>query len=145
MKLKIDELNTSQFETLEEEWSELCRQSIVTPFQFPQWLIPWWHHFGGGILKAVTFRYNGELIGFAPLFIYSDNNNVRKLCLIGSGISDYLDIIIRHNNENSVLQFSAIFTTRSVGWCNFHDIEETIFFISQWLRLKLKNSIFVIY
>ncbi|NLE01817.1 MAG: GNAT family N-acetyltransferase [Fibrobacter sp.] len=146
MKLKIDELNTSQFETLEEEWSELCRQSIVTPFQFPQWLIPWWHHFGGGILKAVTFRYNGELIGFAPLFIYSDNNNVRKLCLIGSGISDYLDIIIRHNNENSVLPsfFSYLHDIKD-QWdeCNFHDIAEESHLLHclypQWLRVKIEE------
>ncbi len=58
-------------ESLRPEWSELWNHSPrATPFQSPEWLLPWTRHlFGGGDILAMTSRdETGRLIGLAPLF-----------------------------------------------------------------------------
>jgi len=56
----------------------------------PEWLLLWWKHLGGGELRVMAFRENGDLAGVLPLFLHQWDGR-RQLTLIGSGISDYLD------------------------------------------------------
>lgn len=86
--LRTDE----QLAELQPEWKGLWeRDPEATPFQSPEWLLPWWRQFGGD-LRAVTIRRDGELIGLLPFYIYRDwRSGLRQMLLIGVGTTDYLD------------------------------------------------------
>jgi CelD/BcsL family acetyltransferase involved in cellulose biosynthesis len=65
-----------------------------TPFQSPDWLLPWWNHFGEGPLFSFAFWQGGELVGLAPLYIFA-GEKIRRVFLIGTGNTDYLDVIFQ--------------------------------------------------
>ncbi len=78
-------------EDLREEWAQLWeRCPYATPFQSPEWLIPWWDTFHPGRLRCIVRRAGGRLTGFAPL--YEDAAGVTRL--IGAGITDYCDVLV---------------------------------------------------
>lgn len=80
----------TELEALRPEWSALWdRCPAATPFQSPEWLIPWWRVFAPGRLAAIEVREDGRLTGFAPLYAGEDG----VLRFLGTGISDYLDIL----------------------------------------------------
>ncbi|GAB4418320.1 MAG: GNAT family N-acetyltransferase [Anaerolineales bacterium] len=85
-----------------DEWNRLLSQSVTdVPFLRYEYLRAWWNTRGGGEwpqeagLFLVSASENGRLIGIAPLF-KATHENEEKLLLLGSiEISDYLDIIVR--------------------------------------------------
>ncbi|MCA1554702.1 MAG: GNAT family N-acetyltransferase [Chloroflexi bacterium] len=88
--LHLDVLTTADaLHALTPEWHALwSRCTDATPFQSPQWLLPWWTHLGGGELHVITLRAGGDLVGLAPLFAH-DWRGRRQITLLGTGISDY--------------------------------------------------------
>ncbi len=85
----VDDLST-----LRPAWDVLWRRSPeATPFQSPQWLLPWLTHFGaGGELTTVITRDGDALTSIAPLYVLREEGESLGL-LLGTGISDYLDIL----------------------------------------------------
>lgn len=78
------------------EWDELWRRTpSATPFQSPHWVLPWLDAYGaGGELAVVASRSGGVLTTLAPLYILRDDESDESLGMfLGTGISDYLDII----------------------------------------------------
>jgi CelD/BcsL family acetyltransferase involved in cellulose biosynthesis len=51
-------------ETARGEWADLFQRAASTPFQSPEWLIPWWRHLGEGRLHLLAVRHNGALDAF---------------------------------------------------------------------------------
>lgn len=94
--IKLQEITSDdEFESLRVEWSALYERSpSATPFQSPEWLLPWWKCLGRGALWVHTLWATGRLVGLAPLFIHRTGDGLRRLSLIGSGISDYLDFLL---------------------------------------------------
>lgn len=89
---KITEL--ADLESLRPEWSQLWHEHPeATPFQSPEWLLPWWRHLGGGELRILTLRSAGQLVGIAPLFLHLWEGQ-RQLSPLGVSISDYTDFLI---------------------------------------------------
>ena len=83
-----------KLEALAPDWLELCRKNQVTPFQTPMWLVPWWRNFGSNDLTVIVSREAGHVNAIAPLYIVRDDDSDESLGLfLGTGISDYLDII----------------------------------------------------
>jgi CelD/BcsL family acetyltransferase involved in cellulose biosynthesis len=78
---------------MRDEWLRLWRTiPVATPFQSPDWLLNWWKYFGhGSALFIVTVQLDGSLIALVPLCIGANEDNIRVLRLVGTGISDYLD------------------------------------------------------
>ena len=83
---------------ISDEWSALWRRvPTATPFQSPEWLIPWWRHVGDGDLWTLVIRKNptSRICGIAPLFVRRSGRDGKKQLLpLGIGISDYLDVLI---------------------------------------------------
>jgi CelD/BcsL family acetyltransferase involved in cellulose biosynthesis len=80
---------------LRAEWVELwerCPQ--LTPFQHPDWLIPWSRHFGGDVFLTITLRRRGTLVGLAPFVVIPNPAGRRDLLLLGTGNTDYLDLLV---------------------------------------------------
>jgi hypothetical protein len=116
MNLQIQENTDDQFlDLIKNEWEALCDNcAYSTPFQYPQWLIPWWKYFGGSVFKALSIRD-----------IYKDDAGVRKCCLMGTGISDYLDIPVAVGKEVECMRFirEYLFEIQS-QWdvCDFQEL-----------------------
>ena len=94
-----------ELERIEPLWTDLWRRDpSATPFQSPQWVLPWFRHFGSGEVLALAARQNGSLDAFASFFILRDDDDPSESLgmLIGSGNSDYLDLLTTapsHANE----------------------------------------------
>jgi CelD/BcsL family acetyltransferase involved in cellulose biosynthesis len=84
---------TDALTALEAEWLDLChRTPDATPFQTPMWLLPWWRAFGSDDLTVIAARDETGLRSLAPLYVVRDEDESLGL-FIGTGISDYLDIL----------------------------------------------------
>lgn len=85
--------SSAELEALEPAWRHLWQSDPhATPFQSPDWLLPWWHQFGQPELRAIAIAQDGELIGLLPFYIYPyPRSGTRQLLLLGAGTSDYLD------------------------------------------------------
>lgn len=83
------------------EWRELwARVPSATPFQSPDWLLPWWRHLGCGNLFVLTLRRGGRLVGIAPFCIRNDCEGRRRLLAVGNGVSDYFDALLEPTIQN---------------------------------------------
>ncbi len=82
---------TGDLESIIPQWEALWRQAPrATPFQSPQWLLPWWKHFGSGGELAVACSPDA----LAPLYVLRDEDSGESLGMfLGTGISDYLDVL----------------------------------------------------
>jgi CelD/BcsL family acetyltransferase involved in cellulose biosynthesis len=95
--MEIIETRTSEaFTALRHEWDELlARCKRATIFQSWEWNEAWWRHFGQGKhLLLLQVRERGRLVGLAPFCISRyPGTPLRRLEFVGTGISDYLDIL----------------------------------------------------
>src|SRR6266576_768177 len=94
--MPVDILDTADaLERIAPAWDALWRRSTdATPFQSPQWLLPWWKHFGSDTPYVIAASSNGLLDALAPLYILRDPETSESLGMfLGTGNSDYLDVI----------------------------------------------------
>ncbi len=73
-----------------EAWNRLA----PSVFQTWEWQHTWWESFGRGKLLLFALRYQEKIEAIAPLF--SDGG---MIFLVGSGGSDYLDLLGRWNSD----------------------------------------------
>jgi CelD/BcsL family acetyltransferase involved in cellulose biosynthesis len=106
-----------------EVWSEL---PDTTVFQSPDWLLPWWSQYGEGPMLSFAFRCEGRLVGVAPCYIYGEAvGQPRQVFLIGTGNSDYLDVIFRPEFQSDCWkELLAELQARSNLWdaCDFQQL-----------------------
>ncbi|SRR6266568_4119920 len=82
-----------------EEWDNLWhRCPHATPFQRPEWLLPWIETFRPQTLATIEVRLGNRLTGLAPFLIYRKQSD-HVLAFMGGGISDYLDVIVDPEHE----------------------------------------------
>ena len=93
-----------------DEWRALnARARAGCMFLSPDWLEPWWKHFGGGReLQTICVREGGKLIGILPLFaerIALGGVPVTRIAFLGDGDTgcDYLDALAAPGREREVL------------------------------------------
>ncbi|HEY0454829.1 MAG TPA: GNAT family N-acetyltransferase [Verrucomicrobiae bacterium] len=96
----------SELEEIAPAWELLWRSCpLATPFQSPAWLLPWWRHFGSGALRVLALTSEEQLVGLAPFYLYQQSPAApRQLLLLGSGNSDYLDILVLPGYEKACLE-----------------------------------------
>lgn len=99
---EISELN--QIETLRAEWASLwSRAAKTSPFQSAEWLLSWAKHVSFGRPWVVAIRSGTRLVGLAPFCIQEmDAGEGRHIYLLGTGISDYLDVLVEPGYENTL-------------------------------------------
>lgn len=114
--------HSAAMDALGPEWQALASScAAATIFQTFEWNAAWWRHFGrtpGRRLRVVTFRDDsGALVGLAPLmtsFWYA--TPLRRLSFLGTGTSDYLDILAAPGRERTVAECLYQFLGSSRGW-----------------------------
>lgn len=110
-------VDVSEPHPIELEWAELWRRSVdATPFQSPDWLIPWQRCFGTGASFVITVRDERRLIGLVPCVV-EETAQGRTLVLMGGGISDYLDALIEPGRECAALdRVMALLSHHGAQW-----------------------------
>jgi CelD/BcsL family acetyltransferase involved in cellulose biosynthesis len=109
------------------EWSALCERSTCTPFQRPEWLLPWCRWLAPGPPWLVTVTAGERLAAFAPLVMQSSDGR-RVVGLLGAGVSDHLDALVERGREQDsgacILQHLA---KRRDQWdvCELDDLAST--------------------
>ncbi|MFP5276611.1 MAG: GNAT family N-acetyltransferase [Acidobacteriota bacterium] len=103
-------------------WRALWREDPqASPFQSPEWLVPWWRQFGQGDLRAVAIERDGEWIGFLPFYLYSDSyTGERQLLPLGVSSSDYLDGIFSPICSAGQIREALSVLMREPGWDVFY-------------------------
>lgn len=77
------------------EWDALFEACPgAAPFQSPQWLMPWRAHLGAGEPYVLALRTGGALAAIAAFMLKGP-----ELVFMGTGVSDYLDILARPGLE----------------------------------------------
>ncbi len=111
--LTISEISTKDgFYNLKDNWNKLLSKSESNNiFLTWEWLFNWWEVFKDNKkLKILLVKEGGKIIGIAPLYVSTDDNNSEQIKFIGSlhvG-SDYLDFISQRGSEHEVI--SMIFS-----------------------------------
>ncbi len=120
--------------TLAPEWRALCaRAHSCTPFQYPEWILPWWSHFGavdGSDLRVLALRHAGSsaLVGLAPFHCRHDPDGATRLALLGTGNTDYVDAIVAPGFEGAALRmFAGYLHDIRDSWdeCDLHPLSST--------------------
>jgi len=79
-------------------WAALCDDSpSSSPFERPEWLLPWVKVFGGDArLRVLAIERVGALVGFIPLVETGrgDRDGPPHLGFLGTGVSDYHDAVL---------------------------------------------------
>lgn len=85
--------STAELDALRDRWKSLWLEDPnATPFQSPEWLVPWWHHFGETELLVLAVSEKSRLLALLPFYVYPEPvSRERRLLLLGAGTSDYLD------------------------------------------------------
>lgn len=122
-----------------EAWNELAEAGISdTPFARHEMLSGWWKTLGGGEwqgaeLLLISASESGRLIGIAPLF-KAEYDGRPALLLVGSiEVSDYLDLIVRHEDLERFLAGLFDFLAKTgpcarlpLDWYNVPDDSPTL-------------------
>lgn len=124
---------------IRQEWDRLleaCPDS--TPFQSYEWLLAWWKRFGQGRLMTLALRAGGELRGLAPLYV---NNG--EVLFIGSGVSDYLGVLLDPSIEVPGAQAVFDHLAGCGGWslCRFQDMRPSCALLAVKPPDKLKAEL----
>ncbi len=98
--------DTQDFANLKEEWEDLYQNSpLATPFQSWAWLYSWWESYGDDYeLHLITVRVEGLLVGLIPLMLDVRWGFFSRALFIGTGLTDYNDILVRGGWEKEVLE-----------------------------------------
>jgi len=106
-EIKVEVVKDSRgFAALEREWGDLYQNCPrTTPFQSWQWLYSWWEYYGESYeLRLITMRLSdGLLVGTVPLML-ERRIGFGRLLWIGTGLSDYLDVVVRAGWERQVAE-----------------------------------------
>jgi CelD/BcsL family acetyltransferase involved in cellulose biosynthesis len=103
--LKIIVINDAQdFADLKKEWDNLYQNSThATPFQSWAWLYSWWESYcEDSELRLITVWDGDLLVGLMPLMLKRWWGSPGWLLFIGTGLTDYLDILVREGWEAQV-------------------------------------------
>lgn len=108
----------SCFDSLAQEWHELLSHAVTNHiFITPEFQKSWWGTLGEGELHILTFRTDEkELIGIAPLFLFTNESGQKQLNIIGCvNVSDYLDFIV-HQDHIATVYTSLLNKLKELAW-----------------------------
>jgi CelD/BcsL family acetyltransferase involved in cellulose biosynthesis len=108
-----------------EEWRRLWRSSPdASPFQSPDWLMPWWEVFGTDRPRIVSLRRDDVLIGLMPLYRLQEDGQA-KLLPVGAGLSDYHDALVHSTAPHDAVERmldAAVSDCADIDRCDLPDL-----------------------
>jgi CelD/BcsL family acetyltransferase involved in cellulose biosynthesis len=104
----LERSHVGAFQSLRAEWDDLLnRSSGASVYQTWEWNEAWWRVFGEGKrLRLLEVRDAGRLVGLAPLYVSAHlGTPFRRLAFVGTGPSDYLDVLADDACAPAVAEF----------------------------------------
>jgi CelD/BcsL family acetyltransferase involved in cellulose biosynthesis len=98
--IAVDELDDlAALRRLRPAWARLLAgASRATPFQSPEWLLPWTARFARGQVWVLAARRGERLVGLLPLRLV-ESGGVRTASFLGQGVSDYGGALVAGGSE----------------------------------------------
>jgi CelD/BcsL family acetyltransferase involved in cellulose biosynthesis len=90
---------------MRDDWNDLVDRSVnATIYQSWEWNDAWWKWFGRGKkLCLLLVREHGVLVGIAPFYVSRHLKlPLRRMAFLGTGPSDYLDIIVQVDKSDQI-------------------------------------------
>jgi CelD/BcsL family acetyltransferase involved in cellulose biosynthesis len=114
--------NASELHAAFPRWRALWRDDPqASPFQSPEWLVPWWHQFGQGEPRAMVIARDGVWIGFLPFYLYRDPyTSERQLLQLGVPATDYLDGLFAPSCTAAQIREALSLLLHEPGWDVFY-------------------------
>jgi CelD/BcsL family acetyltransferase involved in cellulose biosynthesis len=142
--LRLETITTSErLQALRPQWEVLWERCLdATPFQAPEWLLPWWEHLGHGLLCTLALWEGERLVGLAPLYVQRYFGlPLRRLVLIGTGNTDYLDVLLDPEFDSALPQLVDALEALS-GWdfCDFQQLRSASPLL-QWNAAPLRDRV----
>jgi CelD/BcsL family acetyltransferase involved in cellulose biosynthesis len=110
--------SAEELEAFAPEWRVLLREDPrATPFQSPEWLLPWWREFQQPDLRAAVISIDARPVAFLPFYLLSEE---RALLLLGVGVSDYLDGVFSASCSIEHVRAALSLVMRDGGWDVLH-------------------------
>jgi CelD/BcsL family acetyltransferase involved in cellulose biosynthesis len=122
----IDELSTLRdLEAVRGAWCDLYeRASCASPFQHPDWILPWCRSAMEPQIWALAVRSSEKLVGLAPWLVFEKDGR-RTAGFLAGGVSDYHDVLVdpRWREEVSAALFGHLLRRRD-AWqeCHFDQL-----------------------
>jgi CelD/BcsL family acetyltransferase involved in cellulose biosynthesis len=124
-----------QFDRLQSEWNTLFEECGTSAFQSFEWQRTWWECFGEDRqemdLHIIVLRSGTRTVGIAPFYVecirLTPLWSLRRLAFVGSGVSDYLDVLVTPGYEEAIVGLvSRLITDGSIRLDMIHleDIPE---------------------
>ena len=112
-------------ESLSGEWRDLeTRCRCATPFQSPEWLIPWWTFFAHGELRIITVYRDDRLCAMLPIVLEPTAHGCRGT-LLGTGNTDHLDMLVDDRCREVATAMAVDATAQCLAtrdWCEFEQL-----------------------
>jgi CelD/BcsL family acetyltransferase involved in cellulose biosynthesis len=111
--------------TIVPAWAALWQHCpTATPFERPEWALPWAENFCPNTLCALAIYGGNELLGLALWFRYTQKTE-RRIAFVGGGDSDYHEVLYRPGWAQVVVGslHEHLIDTRG-GWdrCDFEQL-----------------------
>jgi len=107
-----------------DSWNRLARG---VPFRLPDWLLPWWEHYGERreLLVLCVHNEQSEVVGIAPWYVEHSAVDGLAIRQLGTGemCSDYLGILSRPGTEDQVAVALADYLARPPEDLAWHVLE----------------------
>lgn len=145
--LRLETITTSErLVSLRPHWSNLWESCPnATPFQSPEWLLPWWEQLGRGRLFTLAVWHHDQLVGLAPLFAERYFGlPVRRLALIGTGNTDYLDLLLAPETASAALSLildAIAAEPKRWDFCDFQQLRLNSHLLAEDLALPLQRRV----
>ncbi len=116
-----------ELESVESEWRQLWLRTNCSPFQSPDWLLPWWTAFHDNReLYVIIVRRERRIAAILPLYRQL-RDQFRDLVFVGTGNTDHLDIIAHTGDDDAVAVALRALVELGSRWdaIDLHEIPET--------------------
>jgi CelD/BcsL family acetyltransferase involved in cellulose biosynthesis len=108
-------------------WERLAEASThATIFQTWEWAWSWWQHFARRARPLILVARDGQdEVGLAPLALrVLQPFGIRRIELLGCGVSDYLDMLTLPGREVEVAERTWAFLEKSAGAWDLIDLQQ---------------------
>lgn len=104
------------FDALEPTWNMVLERADASVFQSYEWQRTWWRHFGepnpAAALHLVVLDDGERTVGIAPFYVERIRAlgvvSYKRLAFLGTGPSDYLDVLFERGREEECAQAVAV-------------------------------------
>jgi len=117
--------SAADLEPVADEWRALWeRCPDATPFQSPDWVLPWWRHLGRGHPHCVLIRRHGRLAGVLPLYGRTILPGSSVLRIMGTGVSDSLGCLVEPDDARELCGLLMDAARQAAGPAGVLDLQQ---------------------